>query len=682
MELFKLFGSILIDNDEANKSIQKTDNKAKKTGKTFSGMIGTVGKWGLAVGAAAAGAAAAVGVFAFKTANELDDATKKIRLGAGATGKALEDLRKDFDVVFKGVPASADTVSTAIADLNTRTGQTGESLQELSIASINLANLTGGDLATQIENTTRLFGDWGIEGENQVGTLDKLWNVSQTTGIGVDELAQKMVQFGAPLRQMGFDFETSSALMGKWEKEGVNAELVLGSLRIALSKMAKEGITDTNAALTEMIDKIKNAGSTGEANLLAMEQFGSKAGPDMAAAIREGRFELDGLIETLADSPETIQRATDDTLRFSEKFTMLKNRIALAVEPLGQKLLPLVEKFADFLTKNMPLIEEVFGRVLTFMSEKFTELKNKISGETFPIFEKLSKEILPRVIEVFKNIYEIYIPALMGIIEQVFPIIQTIITEVINGIVDYVLPPLITILEFLYTEVMPEVLAIFERVLPSIQKLWEQLWKFLEPQLWLLKKIFDLVFPEIAKTVMVALNEIEYWINLFLDVITYVLESINNFSDNWNIVWNAVGEYVSDIWEGIKNDISGVINWISDKVTWVFKQIDKVKNGAKAVGNFLGFGGNNIDGARAEGGPIKSNKTYLVGEKGPELFSPKSSGTIIPNDELSTGNNRSSTGTIINLTLTGNTIMNDNDVDVLGDVLVKRLRMLGVVQSG
>jgi hypothetical protein len=44
----------------------------------------------------------------------------------------------------------------------------------------------------------------------------------------------------------------------------------------------------------------------------------------------------------------------------------------------------------------------------------------------------------------------------------------------------------------------------------------------------------------------------------------------------------------------------------------------------------------NFGGARAEGGPVSGNKTYLVGERGPELFVPNVAGTIVPNDELPT----------------------------------------------
>jgi len=52
------------------------------------------------------------------------------------------------------------------------------------------------------------------------------------------------------------------------------------------------------------------------------------------------------------------------------------------------------------------------------------------------------------------------------------------------------------------------------------------------------------------------------------------------------------------------------------------------------IGNWLGGMFANFGGARAGGGDVSSGSTYLVGEKGPELFTPKGSGTIIPNHKL------------------------------------------------
>ena len=49
---------------------------------------------------------------------------------------------------------------------------------------------------------------------------------------------------------------------------------------------------------------------------------------------------------------------------------------------------------------------------------------------------------------------------------------------------------------------------------------------------------------------------------------------------------------------------------------------------AGSIGGFL-FGG-----ARAEGGPVTAGQSYLVGERGPEIFSPSTNGTIIPNGAM------------------------------------------------
>ena len=45
----------------------------------------------------------------------------------------------------------------------------------------------------------------------------------------------------------------------------------------------------------------------------------------------------------------------------------------------------------------------------------------------------------------------------------------------------------------------------------------------------------------------------------------------------------------------------------------------------------------------ATGGPVSGNKSYLVGEKGPEIFVPSTSGNIIPNNQLTKGSGGGST---------------------------------------
>ena len=80
--LFKLVGDIYVNNDEANKSIQKTDDKASNLGKTLLKGTQTVAKWGAAIAGAATGAAAGlmkVATSAAESADEIDKAS--IRMG-------------------------------------------------------------------------------------------------------------------------------------------------------------------------------------------------------------------------------------------------------------------------------------------------------------------------------------------------------------------------------------------------------------------------------------------------------------------------------------------------------------------------------------------------------------------------------------------------------------------------
>ena len=80
-----------------------------------------------------------------------------------------------------------------------------------------------------------------------------------------------------------------------------------------------------------------------------------------------------------------------------------------------------------------------------------------------------------------------------------------------------------------------------------------------------------------------------------------------------------------------------------------------------------GFGGLPSLLPRANGGPVKKGGNFLVGEKGPELFVPKRSGTIIPNDKLAGGG---STNISVNIDASGSSVQgNEQQGKELGRVI-------------
>lgn len=63
----------------------------------------------------------------------------------------------------------------------------------------------------------------------------------------------------------------------------------------------------------------------------------------------------------------------------------------------------------------------------------------------------------------------------------------------------------------------------------------------------------------------------------------------------------------------------------------IFAALSAGIGGSGATSGVAKFFGKIFGGFKADGGPVSSGKSYIVGERGPELFTPRSSGNITPN---------------------------------------------------
>ncbi|MDP2734898.1 MAG: phage tail tape measure protein, partial [bacterium] len=349
--------------DGLDKDLSEAKGKVEKSASGISGILSKI-NWAM-VGAGVAAIGVGVGAALMKVAGTFDDAMDNIRTKTGATGKDLDALGSSMREVFKTVPVDAEQASDAIADLNRRLGLTGKPLEELSRQMLNLSRITNVDVGDMTESITRVFGDWGIATEEQSAALDTMFKVSQQTGIGIQKLGEQVVFYGAPLRQFGFTFQESAILLGKWNKEGVNSELVLGSLRIALGKFADAGIP-ARKGLEDIVAKIQKLGPSAEATSLAMDTFGARAGADMAAAILEGRLSIEELVKTISNSQETINKAAGETDDWKESLKLLQNNVEVLVEPLASKLFGAISDVTRGMAEGMQeggKLREIFDKV-------------------------------------------------------------------------------------------------------------------------------------------------------------------------------------------------------------------------------------------------------------------------------------------------------------------------------
>ena len=114
---------------------------------------------------------------------------------------------------------------------------------------------------------------------------------------------------------------------------------------------------------------------------------------------------------------------------------------------------------------------------------------------------------------------------------------------------------------------------------------------------------------------------------------------------------------VTDIGEGIKGLIRGTAT-LNDVLNNV---LNKMIDAAFNMALFGNVGGSFMPGLgilgsifKANGGPVKGGGSYIVGERGPELFTPGVSGTITPNHALG-----GSTNIVVNVDASGSNVEGD-----------------------
>lgn len=110
------------------------------------------------------------------------------------------------------------------------------------------------------------------------------------------------------------------------------------------------------------------------------------------------------------------------------------------------------------------------------------------------------------------------------------------------------------------------------------------------------------------------------------------------FASKQQSIKNLVQGIGSSIESGIVGAIDGAITGaksLQESLSDILKDIGRmlISFGIKSLLGGIDIGGTKIfGGGKAAGGPVSSNSSYMVGEKGPELFVPRTSGTIVPAD--------------------------------------------------
>lgn len=573
---------------------------------------------------------AAAGTAAYAAWMSVDEAYDNITVGTGATGDALSKLQESFDNVFAKAPFDAMDISNSLADLNTRFGFTGKVLEDASEKFLRFASVNKTDVSNAVALVSRAMGDAGIPAEEYTSVLDALTTASQASGISIDALTGNITKYGAPMRALGYTTEESIAIFASWEKAGVNTEIAFSGMKKAISNFSAEG-KDAKVEFKKTLEEIAKCPDIASATTKAIEVFGTKAGPDLADAIKGGRFEFEEMLKLVEGSSGQLDASFEATMDPADKAKVALNNLTLAGAALGDviqsALGPVFESLADILKdftewfKNLNpeirqtivivggiiaavgpllvLIGALAGPISTALglfakfklalfgtAEQAGIMGTMVSGLTGPILAVIGiiALVTAALIDLYNN-NEQFRKNVNDMISNLIEILQTLwnsflypiltaVKDVLLDIWNNAILPVWETVKNCIADIIAKLSGLIEVLTPVINFIIQLLSALLIPVFLLLANTIGAVVSEAISFFGVLLSNVSQVIGGIIQVISGIIQFITGvFTGNWKQAWNGIVSIFKGIFDGIvgiaKAPINGVISLVNGVISAV-----------------------------------------------------------------------------------------------------------------
>lgn len=459
--------------DEADKltdSVDESSAAAEDAGEGFTVFGAVLADLAASAIKAVIGGLKELTIEAAKSWKAFDDGADAVVAATGATGDAASDLIGVYKNVSRRIIGDFADIGTAVGEVNTRFGSTGEELDTLSEKFLKLANINGLDVKSTIDDTQSAMAAFGIDVEDTASFLDVLNKAGQDTGVSISSLLSSLKANATALQELGYDAASATMFIANLDKSGVEASTVLAGMKKALSESAKEGIPLSDA-MADLEESIKNAESSTEAFAVATELFGARSAAAIAKAVQEGRLSFEDLgvslhdfdgnleatFEEMQDAPDKFSLAMQNVkLAFSETASLILERYGPQIEAalssltdgvlpeimdgfdeLVESAEPFIQSIVDLMVEAVPKIQYVWNEALPYFQTIFAGIQEVVEffapyiGLLFEGLWELTKAILDRAEPYFRAVWE-SIKAIFAVVEAVFSGDFTAAGEAVN----------------------------------------------------------------------------------------------------------------------------------------------------------------------------------------------------------------------------------------------------------
>lgn len=602
MELFKLLGTIAVQNQGAVDAISETTGHAEKAESKMSKNFAKIGD-----AAAKCGKAIATGLAAGVTA------MSALTVKALNLSGELEQNMGGSEAVFK---------------------EHAENLQEIAKDAFANMGLSTADYLGTANKMGALFQGAGFTIEESMGlatsSMQRAADVASIMGISVDSAMEAvagaakgnftmMDNLGVAMNETTLEayalakgVETAYKDMTNQEKIGLAMELFLEKTAYATGNYAKENetlagsLTTAKAALTNFLD---------------------------------GSGDVDGLVTSFTNAADVIVENVNNILpRLVTGVVSIINKIVPMIPPLLQSLLPgildgaiqlieglvaamptIVSAIMDILPSLIKGVERIFVSLVSALPSIVQTLVNAFPGLIPMLINSIASmllvlmhylpqivqpiaDALPDIIVLIIDTLMDNLPALIdGLVKLVVAIVRAT-PQIIVGIIQAIPQIISSILVGLWNalpvlimgivQIVKEIgLAIWELIGPFATKvaewfaeffggIWEKIKEFVAPiaeffkNLW--TKIVDtfhmVIDPwiEIAKRAFVKVKE------FFEPIIENIKEKFVTAVEKIKEVFAPVADFFKGVWSGIKTAFGSVADWFKDVFSKAWQNVKEV----------------------------------------------------------------------------------------------------------
>lgn len=415
LEIFKLVGSIMVDNTKANESLSKTDDKAKGIGQRLASGIGTAAKWGAGLAAAAGSGAAALYGVATKAASAMDAIDKgSAKIGISKTAyqewsyvlgqngvdiskleTGMKSLVTAMDGAASGTESQKEKFEALGLSIYDSTGKLKDQETMLNETLYALAGMENGTEKARL--ATELFGKAGVE----------MMPMLNGGAEGMQALTDRAHELGLVVSD-----------------EAVTAGVVLG-----------DTIADVQQSFGAIVNKI-----------------GVGVMPIIQALldwVLSHMPEIQAVIKVCFDAIEIVVKAAGKVISwlagiFEKHFPAMKDFVQKAFTAIkgfwDTNLKPCLEAIGNFI-KNVlaPVFKTVFnGLIVPYIQSAFKMIGDLWNGTLKPIFTGITDFLTGIFTGNFKKAFQGIVTAVGGIFSGIITVVKAPINTVIGIINSFI----------------------------------------------------------------------------------------------------------------------------------------------------------------------------------------------------------------------------------------------------